>query len=107
MTDDFKVNGRSAKDIASISLAWRDTLGVPDQWAPNVVSLLELRVPRIIKNFALVVRSDPEMGDAEAYTEFDPPHIAVRGSVYATPKTSSKNSAMFFGIWLSLPVASG
>ena len=67
MTDDFKVDGRSTKEIASITLAWRDTLGVADQWAPSVVSLLELRLPRIVKNFALVVRSDTEMGDAEAY----------------------------------------
>ncbi len=96
MTDDFKVNGRSTKEIASITLAWRDTLGVPDQWAPNVISLLELRLPRIIKNFALVVRSDPEMGDAEAYTEFDPPHIAVRGTVYAMAQREDRRSRMTF-----------
>jgi len=30
------------------------------------------------------------MGDAEAYTEFDPPHIAVRGSeLHPVPKTPS------------------
>jgi hypothetical protein len=96
MTDDYKVDGRSAKDIASITLAWRDTLGVADQWAPSVISLLELRVPKIVKNFALVVRADPEMGDAEAYTEFDPPHIAVRGSVYAMAARQDGRSRMTF-----------
>jgi len=96
MTDDFKVDGRSAKEIASTTLAWRDALGVADQWAPNVVRLLELSVPRIIKNFALVVRSDPEMGEAEAYTEFDPPHIAVRGSVYALAQRDEGRSRMTF-----------
>jgi len=96
MTDDYKVDGRSSKDIASITLAWRDTLGVADQWAPSVVSLLELRLPKIVKNFALVVRPDPEMGDAEAYTEFDPPHIAVRGSVYAMALREDGRSRMTF-----------
>jgi len=96
MTDDFKVDGRSTKDIASITLAWRDTLGVADQWAPSVVSLLELRLPRIVKNFALVVRPDTEMGDAEAYTEFDPPHVAVRGSVYAMALRDDGRSRMTF-----------
>jgi hypothetical protein len=96
MTDDFKVDGRSAKAIASITLAWRDTLGVADQWAPSVVNLLELRLPRIVKNFALVVRPDSEMGDAEAYTEFDPPHIAVRGSVYAMAQRDDGRCRMTF-----------
>jgi hypothetical protein len=96
MTDDYKVSGRSTKDIAAITLAWRDTLGVADQWAPSVVDLLELAVPKIIRNFALVVRSDPEMGDAEAYTEFDPPHIAVRGSVYALARRQEGRSRMTF-----------
>jgi hypothetical protein len=96
MTDDYKVDGRSAKDIASITLAWRDTLGVADQWAPSVVSLLELRLPKIVRDFALVVRPDPEMGDAEAYTEFDPPHIAVRGSIYAMAQREDGRSRMTF-----------
>lgn len=94
--DDYKVDGRSAKDIAATTLAWRDTLRVADQWAPSVVDLLELSLPRVIKDFALVVRSDPEMGDAEAYTEFDPPHIAVRGSVYAMAKRDDGRCRMTF-----------
>jgi hypothetical protein len=96
MTDDYKVDGRSAKDIAAVTLAWRDTLGVSDQWAPSVVNLLELRLPKIVKNFALVVRPDPEMGDAEAYTEFDPPHIAVRGSIYSMAQRDDGRSRMTF-----------
>jgi hypothetical protein len=96
MTDDYKVDGRSAKDIAAITLAWRDTLGIAEQWAPSVVALLELSVPKVIRDFALVVRADPEMGDAEAYTEFDPPHIAVRGSVYAMARREDGRSRMTF-----------
>jgi len=96
MTDDYRVKGRSTKEIASITLAWRDTLEVGDQWAPSVVGLLELSLPRIIRDFALVVRPDSEMGDAEAYTEFDPPHIAVRGSVYALAQQQDGRSRMTF-----------
>jgi Zn-dependent peptidase ImmA (M78 family) len=96
MSDDFKVTPRSSQNIAATALAWRDALGVADQWAPNLAELLELKVPRIIKNFALVVRADPEMGDAEAYTEFDPPHIAVRGSVYVLAQRQDGRSRMTF-----------
>jgi Zn-dependent peptidase ImmA (M78 family) len=96
MNDDYKVSGRSAKNIAATALAWRDTLGISEQWAPCVVNLLELSLPKIIKHFALVVRSDSEMDDAEAYTEFDPPHITVRGSVYALARRQEGRSRMTF-----------
>jgi hypothetical protein len=96
MNDDYRVGGRTTKNIAATALAWRDTLGVADQWAPSVVRLLELSLPRIIRDFALVVRPDSEMGDAEAYTEFDPPHIAVRGSVYALAQRDDGRSRMTF-----------
>jgi Zn-dependent peptidase ImmA (M78 family) len=96
MSDDFKVSPQSAQQIAAKALAWRDVLGVKDQWAPDLVRLLELGVPKIVKNFALVVRADSEMGDAEAYTEFDPPHITVRGSVYALAQRQDGRSRMTF-----------
>jgi Zn-dependent peptidase ImmA (M78 family) len=96
MNDDYKVNPQSALEIAARALAWRDVLEVKDQWAPDLVRLLEIGVPRIVKNFALVVRADSEMGDAEAYTEFDPPHIAVRGSVYALAQRQDGRSRMTF-----------
>jgi hypothetical protein len=79
MMDDFKVAPRSAKDIEALTLAWRDALGVPDEWTPNMVRLLEIELPKLPKlgQFALITRSDQEMGDAEAYTQFNPPHIVV------------------------------
>jgi hypothetical protein len=80
---DFPVPPRSARDVEATSFAWRHALGVPDQWAPNIVDLLESVLPKFIPDFALVVLSNHEMGDAEAYTEFDPPQIAVRASVYS------------------------
>jgi Zn-dependent peptidase ImmA (M78 family) len=36
------------------------------------------------------------MGDAEAYTEFDPPHIAVRDSVYRLASRRDGRSRMTF-----------
>lgn len=96
MADDYRVKPRSAKDIAAIALAWRDALGVPDAWSPNVITLLEIDVPKLIPEFALVVRPDDEMGDAEAYTEFNPPHIAVCGSVYRMAQCEDGRSRMTF-----------
>jgi Zn-dependent peptidase ImmA (M78 family) len=96
MSDDYNVTARSTQNIAATALAWRDTLGISNEWAPSVINLLELTLPRIIKNFALVVRPDAEMGDAEAYTEFDPPHVAVRKSVYAMAQRQDGRSRMTF-----------
>jgi Zn-dependent peptidase ImmA (M78 family) len=96
MADDYRVKPRSAQDIGALALAWRDALGVADAWSPNVVRLLEIEVPKLIPEFALVVRSDDEMADAEAYTEFNPPHIAVRGSVYSMAQREDGRSRMTF-----------
>jgi hypothetical protein len=71
-------------------------LGVSHAWSPNVVRLLEIEVPKLVPEFALVVRSDDEMADAEAYTEFNPPHIAVRGSVYSMALREDGRSRMTF-----------
>ena len=96
MADDYRVKPRSARDIAALALAWRDALGVPDAWSPNVITLLEIEVPKLIPEFALVVRPDDKMADAEAYTEFNPPHIAVCGSVYRMAQREDGRSRMTF-----------
>lgn len=96
MADDYSVKPRSAKDIAAIALAWRDALGVADTWSPNVIELLEIEVPKLIPEFALVVRPDDQMADAEAYTEFNPPHIAICGSVYRLAQREDGRSRMTF-----------
>jgi hypothetical protein len=82
MIEDYVVQARSTKKLEEISLAWRDAFGVPNEWAPDVVDVAEKRLPEIFTDFALVVRPDSEMGEAEAFTEFDPPQIVVRESVY-------------------------
>lgn len=82
MFDDYFVSPRSARDIENTTLAWRDALSIRDAWAPCLVRILEIDLPRLIPEFALVVRSDADMNDAEAFTEFAPPRIVVRQSVY-------------------------
>ena len=96
MIDDYKVDPRSAKNIELLTLAWRDRLGVPNVWAPDMLRLLEIELPKIPKlgQFALITRSDLEMGDAEAYTEFNPPHIVVRNSVYQSARKADGRSRM-------------
>jgi Zn-dependent peptidase ImmA (M78 family) len=96
MMDDFRVPPRSAKNIEALTLAWRDTLGVPNDWAPNMLRLLEIDLPRLPKlnQFALITRSDLEMGEAEAYTQFNPPHIVVRNSVYQAARKGDGRSRM-------------
>jgi Zn-dependent peptidase ImmA (M78 family) len=96
MTDDVKVSPRSTKDIEALTLAWRDALGVPNEWAPNMLRLLEIELPRLPKlgQFALITRSDLEMGNAEAYTQFNPPHIVVRTSVYQSARKCDGRSRM-------------
>lgn len=97
--DDFKVSPRSAKQIEALTLAWRDTFGVANDWAPNIVCLMENELPKLPKYFrdySFVVRPDSEMGEAEAYTEFDPPHVAVKNLVYQQARKGHGRSRMTF-----------
>jgi Zn-dependent peptidase ImmA (M78 family) len=80
-------------------LAWRDALGVPNAWAPDVIDLFESKLPKLVPTYALTVRTDNEMssiGDAEAYTEFNPPIIAVRNSVYVLASRKDGRARMTF-----------
>jgi Zn-dependent peptidase ImmA (M78 family) len=96
MMDDYKVPPRSAKGIEALTLAWRDTLGVQNNWAPDMLRLLEIDLPRLPKlsQFALVTRSDLEMDDAEAYTQFNPPHIVIKNSIYRLAQKRDGRSRM-------------
>src|SRR5687768_693091 len=95
MMDDLRVRPRSAKEIEQVSLDWRHTLGIADTWAPDMVRLLESELPRVLGGgFALVVRDDCQMEDAEAYTEFNPAHIAVKSSVYHLARKFDGRSRM-------------
>lgn len=95
--DDYKVSPRSAKDIEALTLAWRDALGIQNVWAPDMVRLLENELPKLPKYFStysLAVRPTAEMGDAEAYTEFDPPHIVVSNVVYQEARKQQGRARM-------------
>jgi len=61
-----------------------------------MVQLLEIELPKLPKlgQFALLTRSDLEMGDAEAYTQFNPPHIVVRNSIYQLARKANGRSRM-------------
>jgi hypothetical protein len=99
MMEDFLVPSKSAKDIEATTLAWRDALDVRDAWSPNVIDLFERKLPAIFPTYSLVVRPDDEMisiGEAEAYTEFNPPLIAVRNSVYLLARQNDGRARMTF-----------
>jgi Zn-dependent peptidase ImmA (M78 family) len=96
MIDDFLAPSQSAKKIEKRALDWRHALGVPNQWAPDILELIEAKLPKLFRTFALVVRPDIEMADAEAYTEFDPPLIAVRNSVYSLARRREGRARMTF-----------
>jgi Zn-dependent peptidase ImmA (M78 family) len=82
MTDDAFVDGLSARAIEERTLAWREAFGVGDQWVPDMLTIMEHQLPSFLPDFAFVVRDDERMADAEAYTQFRPPRIVVRESVY-------------------------
>jgi Zn-dependent peptidase ImmA (M78 family) len=99
MNDDFLVPPRSAKDIETKALDWRHALGVEDAWAPDVIDLFEKKLPKLFPNYTLMVRSDEEMlaiGDAEAYTAFNPSVIVVRNSVYLAACRNEGRARMTF-----------
>jgi Zn-dependent peptidase ImmA (M78 family) len=99
MIEDFLVPPKSARAIELKALAWRDAFGVTNAWAPDVIDLFEKKLPRLVPAFALAVRPDSEMidlGDAEAYTEFNPPLIAVRNSVYWLARQNDGRARMTF-----------
>jgi hypothetical protein len=99
MVEDFLVPPKSAKDIEQKALAWRDAFDIPNAWAPDIIDLFERRLPSLFPTFTLMVRPDDEMaaiGDAEAYTEFNPPLIAVRNSTYLLASRKNGRARMTF-----------
>ena len=81
MTDVF-VAGLSRRDIESISLAWRDALDLGCQWAPDMIEILERKIPSMWPDFSLIQRPDEEMVGIEGYTAFSPPLIAFPDTGY-------------------------
>jgi hypothetical protein len=97
--DDFWAPPQSLVNIEQKALAWRHALGVGDAWAPDIARLVETKLPKLISAFALIVRPDEEMlalDNAEAYTEFDPPKIAVAEKVYWLARNHDGRARMTF-----------
>jgi hypothetical protein len=81
-TDDIYVDGLSVRDIEAKALAWREAFGDPLSWAPDLLRILEHKLPSLYPDFALVVSRNESMINAEAYTQFSPPQIVVSDRVY-------------------------
>lgn len=86
MSDVF-VPGKSRRDIEAVALAWRDAFAVGTTWAPNLVDILENKLPKLWPDFSLIVKSDQEMRGIEGYTAFAPPMIVLPDSGYADLRT--------------------
>ncbi len=94
MTDQVYVKGLSAREIEGRALAWRDALGVSGRWAPDMVEVLEHRLPALFEEFVLAVTEDQLMADAEGYTQFAPPKIVLKESVYLAAARHDPRSRM-------------
>lgn len=80
--DDVYVDALSRRDIEERALAWRTALGISTCWQPDLLDILEFKLPRKWPDFSVVVRENSEMVDLEAYTQFQPPQIVFRNSSY-------------------------
>lgn len=69
--------------VERTAYAWRDALGVAeDCLQPDMIDLLEIQLPQLLPMVSFVVEPDNDLDGVEAYTDFEPPQIVVRESVY-------------------------
>lgn len=94
MADEFYV-GRAltAAALARIAEAVRAKFGVADKTWVDVVDIVELELPKIIKGYRFVVKPDGEMS-TPAYTNYDPVSIVVSESVYVAACEGDNRSRM-------------
>ncbi|MBZ9904670.1 ImmA/IrrE family metallo-endopeptidase [Mesorhizobium sp. BR115XR7A] len=94
MADEFYV-GRalSASALARIADAVRAKFGVADKTWVDVIDIVELELPKIIKDYSFVVKSDKEM-TTPAYTDYNPVSIVVSESVYIAACEGDDRSRM-------------
>jgi hypothetical protein len=80
---DIPVSPRSNADIERLAEGWRRTLDVQDDWAPDILSLLEKAAKEFeaLQGLRVIFLPDEEMQDDEARAEFDPPRICMRASL--------------------------
>lgn len=83
MSEDHYVQPASRQDIEAKAYAWRDALGVSTYCAaPDMTAILEIELRKKLPIISILIKSDQTMDNIEAYTEFDPPTITLRESVY-------------------------
>src|ERR1700730_14773552 len=92
MEQDIIVSPRSQFEIHALALDWRRALDIEDQWVPELVSILEERLPRIVPGFELVVQDQAFFREAEGYTCF--PRIFVPNSVRESARSWDGRSRM-------------
>jgi Zn-dependent peptidase ImmA (M78 family) len=80
MRENFIVERRTAAEIDCLALEWRETFGVQDKWAPDLVQIFEKQLPDKLPGFEFVRQPDSRLGRAEAFTRH--PRIFVRQSLY-------------------------
>lgn len=81
---DFHTGGRSDEEIERLAHAYRMTTASGDDWAPNVLDLIErLQAPGgRLEGLSIVVRPDIDMPNDEAIAFVEKRIIEVRASVY-------------------------
>lgn len=72
---------RSKKQIEVIAYDWRYAFDCVHTWAPDLLRIMEHKLPLIDPAFNLRTENDSDM-ETEAFTEMFPPEITVRSSVY-------------------------
>jgi len=79
MIENLIVESRALREIEVLAYDWRRSLMVEDQWAPDLIDILEQKLPGLFPGFEFVCQSDAFLGGANAFTRH--PRIFARASV--------------------------
>ncbi len=79
MIENFIVERRSAGEIECLAYDWRRTLDIQDQWAPDLLDILQNKLPNLFPGFEFVPQSSEQLPHAEAFTRH--PRIFARTTV--------------------------
>jgi hypothetical protein len=84
---DFFAHRRTQKEVANISAEWRLAFDIPlDCWAPDLISILQYKLPELFPDFQCVVQEDSYLQGAGAKTTFNPPRIFLARSIWNRAK---------------------
>ncbi len=95
MSEDHYVQPSSRQDLEAKAYAWRDALSVDAHCAvPDMTKILEISLRRKIPVVSILIKDDRTMGTIEAYTQFEPPMIVLRESVYKAAAAFDRRARM-------------